>query len=113
MKSKYLNVKTDYEGITFDSKKELKKYKEYKDLEEKGEIRDLKRQVEFVLIEKFKLDGKSYRKTSYIADFTYISTKDDKLHVVDVKSPYTRKNPIYRLKKKLMAQKYQIVIEEV
>lgn len=113
MKSKYLNIKTDYDGITFDSKKEFKKYKEYKELEEKGEIKDLKRQVEFVLIDKFKLNGKAYRKTAYIADFTYISTKDDKLHVVDVKSPYTRKNPIYRLKKKLMAERYQIVIEEV
>lgn len=113
MKSKYLNKKTDYDGIIFDSKKELKKYLEYKDLEDKGEIKDLKRQVEFVLIGKFKLNGKTYRKTSYLADFTYISTEDDKLHVIDVKSPYTRKNPVYRLKKKLMAERYQIVIEEV
>jgi hypothetical protein len=113
MKSKYLNIKTDYEGITFDSKKELKKYKEYKELEEKGEIKDLKRQVKYILIDKFTLNGKTYRKTTYLADFTFISTKDGKLHVVDVKSPYTRKNPIYRLKKKIMAQKYQIDIEEV
>ena len=27
MKSKYLNVKAEFEGITFDSKKELKKKK--------------------------------------------------------------------------------------
>ena len=105
MKSKYLNVKAEFEGITFDSKKELKKYQEYRELEKKGEIKDLKRQVE--------LNGKTYRKTSYLADFTYVSTKDDKLHVIDVKSPYTRKNPVYRLKKKLMAEKYQIIIEEV
>ena len=113
MKSKYLNKKTDYDGIVFDSKKELKKWLDYKDLEEKGEIKDLKRQVEYVLIEKFKLNGKTYRKTSYLADFTYVSTKDGKLHVVDVKSPYTRKNPVYRLKKKLMAYLFQIEVEEV
>ena len=45
----------------------------------------------------------------YISDFTYYDDKD-KLHVVDTKGFRTKE---YELKKKLMAWKYGIEIEEV
>ena len=66
-------------------------------------------QVSFTLIETFKLQDKTYRKTIYKADFTYYD-KQAKYHVIDVKG---MKTDIYKLKKKLMAWKYGIEIEEV
>lgn len=105
--SKYLNKKTKVDGITFDSKKEANRYLILKQMEKEGKINSLKRQVPFPLIRKSKYG----REIRYIADFTYYL--DGWLVVEDVKSPYTRKNPVYRLKKRLMAELYGIVINEV
>lgn len=110
--NKYHNKKTVIDGIKFDSEKEGNYYLKLKMLEKAGKIRDLKLQFPFVLIETFKLNDKTYRKMKYIADFVYYDSKD-KLHVVDVKSEATRKDKTYQLKKKLMAWKYGIEIEEV
>lgn len=107
--NKYHNNKIIYKGIKFDSKKEMGYYIKLELLQESGLIHDLKRQVEFTLIETFRLSSKTYRKTKYIADFTYYD-KDNKYHVVDVKGYKTQE---YKLKKKLMAWKYGIEIEEV
>ena len=107
--NKYHNKKVIIDGIKFDSKKESQYYLKLKMLEKAGKIRDLKLQVPFVLIETFKVDDRTYRKTKYIADFTYYDGKN-KLHVVDVKGFRTKE---YELKKKLMAWKYGIEIEEV
>jgi DNA polymerase III sliding clamp (beta) subunit (PCNA family) len=75
-----------------------------------GEIKELKLQVPYELIPKYKMNDKTIRKTQYIADFTYVSTKDNKLHVVDTKG---FKTDVYRLKKKIFEYKYGIEIEEV
>lgn len=96
--NKYHNKKTVIDGIKFDSKKEGIYYLKLKMLEKAGKIRDLKLQVPFVLLETFKVDDKTHRKTKYIADFTYYDDKD-KLHVIDVKSEATRKDKTYQLKK--------------
>lgn len=111
--NKYHNEKVEYNGIVFDSKKEMSYWIKFKLMEKSGEIRDLQRQCEYELLPKFELNGKTYRKTVYKCDFRYISAKDDKLHVVDIKSPITAKNKVYQLKKKLMAYKYGIEIEEI
>lgn len=107
--NKYHNKKVIIDGIKFDSEKEGNYYLKLKMLEKAGKIRDLKLQVPFVLLETFKVDDRTYRKTKYIADFTYFDDKD-KLHVVDVKGFRTKE---YELKKKLMVWKYGIEIEEV
>ena len=107
--NKYHNKKVIIDGIKFDSEKEGNYYLKLKMLEKAGKIRDLKLQVPFVLLETFKVDDRTYRKTKYIADFTYYDDKD-KLHVIDVKGFHTNE---YQLKKKLMAWKYGIEIEEV
>ncbi len=109
--NKYHNKKVEYNGYKFDSQKEKNWYIKFKLMEQVGEIHNLELQKKFTLIETFKLNDKTYRKTSYIADFTYYD-KDNKLHVIDVKSPATR-TQVYQLKKKLMAWKYGIEIEEV
>lgn len=109
--NKYKNKKVQYDEMTFDSKKEYSYYLKYKLMEQAGEIHDLKMQVPFTLMETFKLQNKTYRKTIYKADFTYYD-KQGKYHVIDVKSLATR-TQVYQLKKKLMAWKYGIEIEEV
>lgn len=102
---KYKNQKTVVDGEKFDSKKEANDYQELLFLERRGIITDLKRQVPFVLIEKSKYG----RAIKYIADFTYINSKG-KLVVADSKGV---KTDVYKLKKRLMAEKYDIEIEEL
>ena len=77
---------------------------ELKGMLDAGIIKDLKLQHHFMLQGAFKTaDGKPVGKIEYIADFTY--KKDGKLIVEDVKSEITKKNPVYVMKKKLMADK--------
>lgn len=108
--SKYKNKKTIYDGITFDSKKEGNYYLKLKTMQDLGMIKDLKLQVKYELQPSFKLNNKTYRKIEYKADFSYVSTEDERLHVVDVKGFKTKE---YLLKKKMMAYKYGIEVEEV
>lgn len=108
--SKYKNVKVMCDGYKFDSKKERNYYLKLKAMEKLGLIKDLELQRTFVLQDKFKIDNKTRRKITYKADFSYISTKDNKLHVVDCKGFRTE---TYRLKKKLFEYKYGIELEEV
>lgn len=50
--NKYNAKKAEIDGITFDSKKEARRYAELKLLLRGGEIRDLRLQVEYELIPK-------------------------------------------------------------
>lgn len=108
--NKYKNKQTMYKGIKFDSIKEKEHYMLLEHYEKNGRIKELKRQVPFELIPKFDINGITRRKMTYKADFTYITTNDDKLHVVDVKG---FKTDVYKLKKKLFEYKYGIELEEV
>ena len=101
--NKYKNKKCTYNNIEFASIKERNYYIYLKQLEDKGTIKDLKCQVKMPFI----LDGKKI--FTYIADFTYYD--DFGLHIVDVKSPITAKNPTFRLKKKLIEAQYKQEIE--
>ena len=49
-KSKYGSRKIIYDGMTFDSKKEFRRWQELLDMEASGKIQNLQRQVKFVLI---------------------------------------------------------------
>lgn len=110
--SKYKNKKVVVDNILFDSKKEANYYIYLKMLEDAGKILDLELQRKFVLQPTFKLNGKVYRTITYIADFVYKDSKGQ-VHVVDVKSEATKKDKVYRLKKKMLAYKFGIEIEEV
>lgn len=113
LRSKFFSKKVVVDGITFDSKKESQRYLQLKELEKEGKIKDLELQKEYVLQDKFKLNGKTRRQITYKADFSYVSVEDDRIHVEDVKSPYTAKDKVYRIKKKLFEFKYGIELEEV
>lgn len=108
--NKYKNKSVEYHGIKFDSKKEMAYYIKLEILEQKGIIKDLELQKSFELQPSFKLNGKTYKKITYKADFSYISVEDNKLHVIDVKG---FKTEVYKLKKKMFAYKYGIEIEEI
>lgn len=112
-RSKFFSKKVTVEGITFDSKKEGEYYLRLKELEKKGTIKDLELQKEYVLQDKFKINNKTRREIKYKADFKYITTEDNKMHVVDVKSPYTAKDKVYRMKKKMFEYRYGIELEEI
>lgn len=108
--NKYRNKKIVCDDIKFDSKKEANYYLKLKMLQKTGVIKNLELQKEFILQPSFKLNNKTYRKIAYKADFSYVTDDDDKLHVVDVKG---FKTDVYLLKKKMLAYKYGIEIEEV
>ena len=109
--SKYNSRKTVIDGITFDSKKEAKRYVELKKKQEEGEITDLRLQVPFELVPSFtiEIDGKKRKRRNirYIADFTYY--ENGQKVVEDVKG---RKTDIYKLKKKLFEYKFKQTIKE-
>ena len=107
--SKYHNKKIEYDGILFDSKKEMRYYIQLKELESAGEIHDLELQKEFTLQEKYRFKGKMIREIKYRCDF-YYTDSNNVVHVVDVKG---LKTDVYKLKKKLFEYKYRIAIEEV
>ncbi|HEY9219521.1 MAG TPA: DUF1064 domain-containing protein [Phenylobacterium sp.] len=104
---KYRNKRTEVDGVVFDSRKESARYGELVLLQRAGEIRDLKRQVPF----RMEVNGKLV--CTYRADATYIETKTGELIVEDVKSPITRKDPLYRLKAKLLLAVHNIEIREI
>ena len=108
--TKYNNKKVTVNGQVFDSKKEARRYKELLLLEKAGVIKNLSRQVKFVLIPSQRDEsGKVIeRECSYKADFVY--EEGEKTVVEDVKGFRTKE---YIIKRKLMLWRYGIRIREV
>ena len=104
VEKKYHNKKIEYNGIKFDSIKEMRHYVALKELEKLGYIKDLQLQVKFELQPKFKYNNKNIRAIIYIADFVYFDTSANKTIVVDVKGFKTKE---YLIKKKMFMYKYQ------
>lgn len=121
--NKYRNrkVKTS-DGIVHDSIKELRRWKELQLLERAGKIKDLKRQVKFVLIPAQREQGAIgkrggikqgkllERECSYIADFVYIDTKTERMVVEDTKGFKTKD---FIIKRKLMLYIHKIQVREI
>lgn len=106
-KHKYGAIRTQVEGIWFDSAKEAGWYVKLLQMEQAGLIKDLRLQVPYVLIEP-KADERGCK---YVADFCYI---ENGLQVVaDVKSSATRKTRGYVIKRKLMLSVHNIKIKEL
>ncbi|MCT7397700.1 DUF1064 domain-containing protein [Eubacterium sp. LFL-14] len=102
--NKYRNQKVMVDGIMFDSLKEANRYQELKILEKSGRIKNLQRQVKYVLIPK----QENERAVNYIADFVY--EENDNLVVEDTKGVKTKE---YIIKRKLMLYIHGIKIKEV
>ena len=95
-RNKYGARKVTKNGLIYDSKKEARRAAFLETLEKEGVIRDLRRQVKFVLIptqrEPDTLGPRGGRKPgkvierecSYIADFVYIDTKKGEFYAFTV-----------------------------
>lgn len=101
--SKYRNTKTEIDGRVFDSKREANRYLDLREEQKAGLIRDLKCQHEIPLM----VNGVEVAK--YVSDFCYV--RNGKPVVEDVKSSFTKKLPLYRLKVKILAAMGIEVIE--
>ena len=100
--NKYHAQKTEVNGVTFDSKKESRQWKELCMLEASGGISNLRRQVAFELQPKYTNNqGEHIKAITYVADFVY--EKDGKTYVQDSKGV---KTDVFKLKKKLFEYKY-------
>jgi hypothetical protein len=101
--SKYRAIKTEVDGILFDSKAEARAYCNRKLMQQNGMISGLELQPAYDLI----VNGVKVGR--YIADFRYTLNSTGAVIVEDVKGVRT---PVYRLKKKLMLALYGISILE-
>lgn len=130
MKTKYHSKKITRDGITFDSLKEYRRFRELSLLQRAGAITELKRQVEFELIPaQFEEipTGEFYKRgehkgqpkmkrvcveqsVKYIADFVYRDVDTNKTIVEDTKGFRTKE---YILKRKMMLYFHGIKISEV
>ena len=125
-RSKYGNRKCQFNGIEFDSKHEMERYKDLYLLQKAGEINNLRTQVAFMLIpEQRETSHELYkagphkgelkpgklieRKCEYIADFVYMD-KDGNYIVEDAKGMHTKE---YLIKRKLMLYMHKIRVVEV
>lgn len=100
--NKYHAKKTEVDGITFDSKKEAKRYALLKQLEKFGMIQELRRQVSFELQPAYTNNqGHKVRAITYVADFVY--KQDGKEIVEDTKGFKTKE---YQIKRKMFEYKY-------
>ena len=113
-RNKFNAQKVELDGMTFDSKKEHKRYIELKAMQQRGEIFGLEHHTKFELAPKTKLEGEKRVKPAlrYFADFTYYISTGEYI-VEDVKSAATRKLASYRNKKHLMKTVFNIDVREV
>lgn len=102
-RSKYHNRKVMVDGVTFDSKREARRYCELKVRADAGEIAGLVLQPRFELQPGFEKGGKKYRKIEYVADFMYTDLEIEETFVEDVKG---MKTDVYKLKKKLFEYQF-------
>ena len=99
--NKYSAIKTEVDGIIFDSKREAKRYQELRILQRKGMITDLHLKVkrEFI-VNRIKVG-------SYTSDFEY---EEDGSHIVEDCKGYRHRDYIWR--KKMMRALFSIEIRE-
>jgi len=106
--SKYRNVKTIIDGITFDSRKEARRYGELHLLVISGIATRVELQPEFPYEVTYRANGKEYSvKRKYIADFKV--TYPDRVDIEDVKGMRTRE---FIQKRKIVEKLYGIKIIE-
>lgn len=122
MKNKFNNRKIVFQGETYDSQLELSRFIFLSNREKEGEITNLRRQVEYLLIpaqygteiKHLKTKDKVVkvlleRSCSYIADFVY--ERNGKVIVEDCKGSKYIITADFKIKKKLMLWVHQIQVK--
>ena len=103
---KYRNIKTVVDGITFDSKKEAKRYNELKLLKQAGIIEAFDIKVKYPYIITYSANGKTYTRNAYY-ESDFVVYYKDRIEVEDVKGVQT---PIFKQKKRIMKALYNFDI---
>ena len=101
MANKYNSRKTVVDGITFDSKREAVRYTELLKKERDGLIQGLQRQMPFVLLERYEIEGRKVREIVYKADFVYY---ENGVKVIEDVKGYVTKE--FAIKKKMFEKRY-------
>ena len=121
-KNKYHARHVEYDGLKFDSQKELLRFQELSLLCSQGIISELRRQVKYILIPSQREPGLVgprggikpgkviENECSYIADFVYRLNESGETIVEDTKGFKTKD---YIIKRKLMLFVYGIRIKEI
>ena len=122
MKNKFNNRKVVFQGETYDSQLELSRFLFLSNRAKEGEITNLRRQVEYLLIpaqygteiKHLKTKDKEVRvllerSCSYIADFVY--ERNGKVIVEDCKGSKYIITADFKIKKKLMLWVHQIQVK--
>ncbi len=105
--TKYGNIKQQFDGHIFDSIRERKRYQELCLLSAAGEIKGLEVHPEYELQASFKdRHGKAVRSIKVTWDFRYCMTDDNQMVVEDVKSPATRKETAYNIRRRMFIKRY-------
>ncbi|WP_339352176.1 DUF1064 domain-containing protein [Acinetobacter beijerinckii] len=76
-RNKFNAQKVELDGMTFDSKKEHKRYIELKAMQQRGEIRDLQHHTKFELAPKTKLEGEKGAKPMNAINKPNIESSND------------------------------------
>lgn len=103
-KSKFNNRFVRIDGYLFHSQKEAKWWMFLRYRQNAKEIYGLERQVRYEIYRT--KDGKP---RYYTADFVYHDSLGE--HVVDIKSSFTAKDPVFKIKKELFEVKYNKELE--
>lgn len=103
-KSKFKNRFVRIDGHLFHSQKEAKWWLFLKHRQDNKEICGLERQVRYEIYR-----TKEGKPRYYIADFVFQDEAGE--HIVDVKSNFTAKDPVFKIKRELFECKYQKQLE--
>ena len=108
--NKYGAMRTEVDGIVFDSIKEATRWTELKLMERQGLIKELKRQVRIELIPA----TDKYRAVTYVADFQYRDAKTGLVTSEDVKGcKQGAAYEMFKLKKKRLYCRWRKDITEI
>lgn len=101
---RFYSKKVDNKYGHFDSTIEANYFEVLLEMQNRGEISELERQKPFLIMDAFKYDGKAIRKMEYFSDFCY--WKDGRFIVVDTKGAEYLIEETFKIKLKLMKQRY-------
>lgn len=106
-RSKYGAVRVGVDNYLFDSKKEALRYGELRLMKHAGMIQDLQ------VHPSYELHCAGVKVATYIADFSFVDCENGEVVIEDCKNPATAKLAVYRLKKRMVAAEYGVVIREL
>lgn len=105
---KFKNKKTEYNGVMFDSKKEVAYMQDLETLQLAGEVTKIERQI------RMRLDVNGVHIAVYVLDFR-VTYADGHVEHIDVKGYRNPKIPAYRvylMKKRLVEALHGVIIME-